>query len=305
VRVELRAPTLDDVEELAELANRETQELFGEREESADSVRLWLTDPDLDPATDARLALLDGRVVGYADINDRPEPKYWADLRVPLSEGDEVREALVDWLERRFTQRAAGNEGALLRFFAWSLDEPVKRLLEHRGHRLIRHSYRMRIDFAGELPEPEWPEGITLRTPTDADAQVVYETHQESFEDSWEHHRDPFEEWEHWLRGSDAFDPTLWFLAEDRGEPAGVALCKPHDAEEGFGWVSVLGVRRPWRRRGLGRALLLHAFHEFRRRGFSGVGLGVDASSLTGAVRLYENAGMRVARRSDIYEKTI
>lgn len=303
--VEVREPTLDDVESIAEVANRETDELFGEREESAGSVRLWLTDPDLDPATDARIAIFDGRVAGYADINDRPEPKYWADLRVPLSESDAVRETLFNWLEQRFEERATGQVGAVLRFFAWSPDEPVKRLLERSGYSLIRHSYRMRIDFSGDLPKPEWPEGVEVRTPTEADTKTVYETHQESFEDSWEHSRDPFEEWQHWLRGSDDFDPTLWFLAEEDGEPAGVVLCKPHDAEEGLGWVSVLGVRRPWRRRGLGRALLLHAFHEFRDRGFGAVGLGVDASSLTGAVRLYENAGMRVVRRSDIYERSL
>jgi ribosomal protein S18 acetylase RimI-like enzyme len=69
--------------------------------------------------------------------------------------------------------------------------------------------------------------------------------------------------------------------------------------------VRLLGVRRPWRRRGLGRALLLHAFGEFRRRGFSRSALGVDAESLTGANRLYERAGMHVAARFDIYEKVL
>jgi mycothiol synthase len=305
VNVEVRAPTLDDVEQLAELANRETGELYGEREETADSVRLWLTGPDLDPATDARIASAGDRIVGYADLGAHPEPKYWADLRVPLSESDDVRETLVDWLQSRFEERAAGRTGALLRFFAWSADEPVKRLLERSGYKLIRHSYRMRIDFSGALPEPEWPEGVTVRTVTDDDTMTVYETHQESFEDSWEHTRDPIEEWQHWMRSAGDFDPTLWFLAEEDGEPAGVALCKAHDAEEGLGWVRVLGVRRPWRRRGLGRALLLHGFHEFQRRGFTAVGLGVDASSLTGAVRLYENAGMSVVRRSDIYERAL
>lgn len=301
--VEVRAPTLDDVEQVAELANRETAELYGERAETADSVRLWLTGPDLDPATDARVAFVGDRIAGYADLSGHPEPKYWADLRVPRSERDDVRQALFEWLEGRFEERAAGRQGALLRFFAWSPDEPVKRLLEHSGYRLIRHSFRMRIDFSGAPPEPEWPEDVTVRNPTDSDMTTVYETHQESFEDSWEHARDPINEWQHWLRSSDDFDPTLWFLAEEDGHPAGVALSKPHDAEEGLGWVSVLGVRRPWRRRGLGRALLLHAFREFHRRGFTAVALGVDASSLTGAVRLYENAGMRVVRRSDIYEK--
>jgi len=51
--------------------------------------------------------------------------------------------------------------------------------------------------------------------------------------------------------------------------------------------------------------LLLHAFAEFRHRGLKGAVLGVDAESNTGANRLYEQAGMHVAARFDIYEKPV
>jgi len=191
-----------------------------------------------------------------------------------------------------------------MRAFAYEPDEPEKRALERHGYELIRHSYRMRIDFDDDPPPPEWPEGVTVRPATEADLETAYETQMEAFEDSWEHSREPYEEWSHWMVEED-LDLSLWFIAEGEGGVAGIALTKPHEAEAGPGWVRVLGVRRPWRRRGLGRALLLHVFQEYRRRGFHGVGLGVDAESLTGAVRLYENAGMRVFRRSDIYEKVL
>ena len=72
-----------------------------------------------------------------------------------------------------------------------------------------------------------------------------------------------------------------------------------------MGWVSTLGVRRPWRRKGLGLALLQHSFGEFHRRGKCRVGLGVDADSLTGATRLYEKAGMEVHRQYASYEKEL
>ena len=65
-----------------------------------------------------------------------------------------------------------------------------------------------------------------------------------------------------------------------------------------MGWVGTLGVRRPWRKRGIGLALLRHSFNEFYRRGKRKVGLGVDAQNLTGALRLYESAGMQSTRRS-------
>ncbi len=102
---------------------------------------------------------------------------------------------------------------------------------------------------------------------------------------------------------SDAeFDPGLWFLAEAGDDVAGIALCRPRPAEADAGVIRVLGVRRPWRRKGVGRALLLHAFAEFRRRGMRAAVLGVDAESLTGAQRLYASAGMHVARQSDVFE---
>ena len=72
-----------------------------------------------------------------------------------------------------------------------------------------------------------------------------------------------------------------------------------------MGWVSVLGVRPRWRRRGLASALLLHAFGEFHRRGRKRVGLGVDAENTTGAVALYERVGMRPVRRFDTWERPL
>lgn len=285
---------------LTNLINRDSDELYGEREESVESMRMWLTGPKLNPETDIRVAVIDGAFRGYVDIDDDPHPIYWVDLRVPLSESDDVRVALVHWAERRAQER----EGELLRFHTANTDDAIKGLLEARAYRLIRHFYRMRIELGGDMPEPYWPEGMTVRSATPADAKTVYEAHQESFEDHWEFSRRPFEEWEHWLM-REGFDPTLWFMVEDGQQLAAVALCREHEGEEGLGWVSVLGVRKQWRRKGLGRAMLLHCFHEFRRRSFHAAALGVDAESLTGANRLYESAGMHVVRQSDVYEKVL
>lgn len=69
-----------------------------------------------------------------------------------------------------------------------------------------------------------------------------------------------------------------------------------------MGWVSQLCVRKPWRQQGLGMALLLTAFNEFYRRGKKRAGLGVDATSLTNATRLYEKAGMHVTQKYNTYE---
>jgi mycothiol synthase len=213
--------------------------------------------------------------------------------------GDE----LAAWAERR----AAELVRSPARVFAnaWSENEKGKRLFERRGFRLVRHSYRMAIDLDSEPALPVWPDAVSVRTLQPGDERTFYEVHQETFEDHWEHTRRAYDEWAHWMLAPERFRPELWFLALDDDEPAGVSICFPDDVKEDVGWVAILGVRRPWRRRGVGRALLLHSFAEFGGLGFRRVQLGVDADSLTGAVRLYEAAGMHVVHRFDSYEKAL
>src|SRR6266581_2402036 len=116
-----------------------------------------------------------------------------------------------------------------------------------------------------------------------------------------------FAEWSYWLFTRDNFDPSLWFLAVDGDEIAGTALCR-HDVGDrgGTGWISGVGVRPRWRKKGLGLALLHHAFDEFYRRGVRRCSLSVDVQNLSGAIRLYERAGMHPSRRAEIrYEKEL
>jgi mycothiol synthase len=302
--VRLRAPTNGDVPELTRFMNQVSDELFGEADESEDEVRRFLSAPDLDPRKDIRIATADGGIAGYCDITGHPPPRYWIDLRVPLSGSDSAREALLSWAERRARERGAGQPDAVARVFSWSDDQPLNALVERSGYQLIRKSYRMRIELSGELEEPRWPDGVAVRPATEADEEAAYEAQMETFEDAWEHLREPIDDWRHWMVDTD-HDWSLWFVAEADGEVAGVALCRPRPADPDVGLVRVLGVRRAWRRRGVGRALLLHAFAEFRRRGARAVVLGVDAESLTGAHRLYESAGMKVYRQSNIYDKPL
>jgi predicted N-acetyltransferase YhbS len=117
----------------------------------------------------------------------------------------------------------------------------------------------------------------------------------------------PFDDWLKWRTSNPArYDPALWFIAEEDGQVAGTAICEPSSVEDpNMGWVGTLGVRRTWRKRGVGMALLQHSFRALYLRGRRKVGLGVDAASLTGATRLYERAGMRVNLQFDQYAKEV
>jgi ribosomal protein S18 acetylase RimI-like enzyme len=193
--------------------------------------------------------------------------------------------------------------GGRLFGFVTEKDEGLRHAYEEVGYEVIRHSFRMEIELGGVSSDPEPPEGIEIRTMREGEEEQVYEAHEQSFEDAWMHTREPFAQWQHWFVKDPSFDPSLWFVAEADGEIVGVSICRARENEPGLGWVRILGVLRSHRRRGIGEALLRHTFAEFKRRGFERVGLGVDAESPTGAVALYERAGMHVARTSLQLEK--
>jgi mycothiol synthase len=304
----LRPPHFDDAAEVAAVLNELSRAVHGRDDTTADEIRIWFSLPSLDLERDARVAVRpDGRIAAYADVGDAANERrrFWIDLRVPpQADSDELSRALLDAMEARAREDAAPD--AVVKVFLDAEQDDERARLEERGYQPVRHSFRM---FAALDTEPEpavWPEGIAVRTfEPGTDDERAYEAHQESFADQFEAVRDPYDEWRLWSFAA-PFDPALWFLAEDGDELAGVCFCRPErEGDPELGWVSVLGVRRPWRRRGLGRALLLHAFAELRRHGKHRVGLGVDGLSPTGAVRLYERVGMRVERRFDHYQRPL
>lgn len=169
------------------------------------------------------------------------------------------------------------------------------------GFKLVRHHWRMEINLEGPPTKEKWPAGVELR-PFDLATQdhSVYDAQEEAFRDHWGHFPRTYEHWQINNSAHPDFDPAQWHIAWAGEQIAGFSICR---LKEGFGWVAILGVRRPWRRQGLGMALLKHSFAEFYRRGVPRVGLSVDASNASGATRLYERAGMHVASEFLIHEK--
>ena len=221
---------------------------------------------------------------------------------LPEHRGNGIGTELRDRIEERareLAQAAPDGEEVWLGADAASTNESAQRFFEARGYELIRHFWEMVIDLDEEPPEPEWPEGIRLeRARRGIDERAVHAASDEAFADHWEHYPTPYEEWRKWMVESDNYDPSLWLLARDGDEIAGISLC---DLDPDEGWIGVLGVRRPWRRRGLATALLYQSFRDIRERGKPRAVLGVDAANPTGATQLYEGVGMRILNESLAY----
>ena len=69
--------------------------------------------------------------------------------------------------------------------------------------------------------------------------------------------------------------------------------------------MTLLGVNREARGRGIGAALLHGAFEAIAERRIPSVLLVVDAANSTGATALYERVGMRVVKRFDVWERAL
>ena len=239
------------------------------------------------------LAERDGRAVGYADVQ---LSDTHTDVDARALDADAVS-ALV----RASVDHA--NPSLPVWGYAPATDEPAAAAYAAEGFSVIRHSFTMLTRLDSEPEAPEWPEGVAVRPWQEGDDPTFHAALQDTFAEHFGFEPRPYDEWLQATEVQPETDRTLWFLALAEGEAAGFAQCAWHSSgDRTFGWVNELGVRTAWRRRGLGLALLRHAFAEFHRRGATRVGLGVDGENTTGAVRLYERAGMHVTRRYDTWE---
>ena len=274
-----------DAEEVAALF----VEAFGDaRRMDSEEIRSWIDNEEI-KSENCCVLEEDGRIVGYGDLWEEDEVVQ-LDVAAPSR-----WEPFLDWAEER-----AG--GRRTRLYVPDGHE-LARLAERRGYKLWRSSYTMEVDLpvAGAVV----PEGIELRTyDPDRNAETVRAALNEAFAE------DPFwnevsaSNFREFYVKSRGFDPALWLLAWAGEELTGLVLAySERVGDPGLGWVGTLAVRSRWRRRGLGEALLRAAFAALHERGFRRAGLGVDTQNVTGALRLYERAGMRPVRRYDNWEK--
>jgi mycothiol synthase len=305
----VRPPTAEDAEIIRDLiAAFDMAHLgFADALTPQDVLNDWHGE---DPSTNGWLFFApDGTLAGYGMVGDQGSGQLWTDGYVrPGYEGRGIGAAILRFSEARACELvAAAPEGARV-VLANSIllgDERAAQLFEAHSYTFVRVHYRMAIEMSEQPPAPAWPEGMTLRAfVRGQDERAVFDCVEEAFSDHWGHVPRQFEDWIERTRRP-GFDPSLWFLAVDVTDPsriAGVSLCRKNSDQ---GWLNTLAVRRPWRKRGLGTALLHHTFAEFWRRGERKVGLGVDSQNLTGALRLYEGAGMRPTMRIATYEKEL
>ena len=205
--------------------------------------------------------------------------------------------AMLEWLEEESAAR-----GRRPRASALAADRRAAELMTGRGYEQVRHFYVMSLDLESPPAEPDWPAGFSVSTMRPGDERTVHAVLEEAFAEHWGHDQRTFEDWSVHNLDQPWWDPSLVYLVREGDE---VVAAEIGAIRFGAGFVGVIGTRKPWRGRGLGKALLLRAFGDLYARGERRITLAVDAGNETGATQLYRSVGMHVAWQSDVYERSL
>lgn len=271
-----------------------------------------------DPARDIILAEVDGETVAYARL-------YWTDQ----VEGGRTYESFgfvhPDWRRRglgtamhrhneaRLREVAAGHDAPGPRWyasFAVDTDVGARRILEAAGYRPVRYYQDMLVESLAGVEAPPLPVGIEIRPVTRDQYRAIWDAAAEAFRDEWGESEWAEEDRERFERDPKHADPAMWRVAWDGNEVAGVVITiDPVEENEAFGrrraYVDSVSVRRPWRRRGVARALLASSLVAAREAGFTAAELGADSANPSGAVSLYESLGFRRIRGHTAFRKPL
>ena len=307
----LRPARLSDAEAVVQMLNEETEALIGVP--LADMH--WVTNPWTAPDADQHVyeVMVDpgGAIVAYIQVEFHPpHTEVFGIGAVALTHhgrglGAAALEAIEDHAGR-LAGRAGAGQPVMMRMGALADEPRVSALLRERGYVEVRRFSRMQIDF-DSTPEPPAPvAGVDIRQFVHGQEGEVFRCLVEAFEDHWGDEQETEEGWIHHHMAEDRLFPDLWLLAWQGDQLAGALVARPTAVQEPtHGYVGELGVRRAFRGRGIGEALLRESFGRFYDRGCQGALLHVDSDSPTGANRLYERVGMTVTPQFATWEKVL
>ena len=299
----IRPATMDDIDAVAGVLAAEDLAATGAVFYDADFVRLVWSGGVIDMPNDTWVVETpSGGVIGHANVGceSGDVAEAWGVVH-PDHRGLGIGSRLLDLVDGRAAELLP--RGGRLQQSVSDTDLVVPRMLRARGFERARTFRHMQIELDGSAPSADPPAGIEIG-PIDPnrDVPTVKSLFDEAFRGDWGYSEISFEEWRARNVEDRDYDPGLWLLATEDGEPVG-ALTAVVSGDRG--WVLELAVASPWRGRGVGSAMLRRSFASFVERGLSRVMLNVDSKNPTGAVGVYERVGMRAVRGWDVYEKRL
>lgn len=269
-----------------------------------------------DPHQDMIFAEVRGETVGYGRGSwyRQPDGTYLHELFghvAPAWRCRGIGRAILRWTEDRQRQVAREQADAGPHLFQVEIrdsEQGIAELLLSEGYAVARRWYLMTRPLDGEIPDAPLPEGLEVRPVTPDQYSLIWAADIEAFRDHWGFAEPPAGAYEEWLEDPVAMMSDLWQIAWDGDQVVGQVrsfINHQENIDRGRlrGYTECISVRRPWRRRGLARALILRSLRILKEQGMTEAALGVDTENVSGALRLYERCGFRPALRGALYRK--
>ena len=268
-----------------------------------------------DPQTDMLFAEVNGQVIAYGRI-------WWDELvdgiRLyhpfgflhPDWRHKGIGSALWEAAENRSRQVAAGHPKETPKFFQaepFQTEKDLIALLESRGYQPVRYETHMVRDLSEPFPEAPMLPGLEVRPVKPEHLRPIFAASNEAFRDHWGTRDESEEEYKAQQENPD-FHPELWKVAWEGDQVASV-IHNFIDEDENVeykrkrGYTEGICTRRPWRKKGVARSLLVQSMQMFKDMGMTETALSVDSQNLSGAFRLYEGVGYRKVKQQTIYRK--
>ena len=289
-----------------------------ERTTNVDDVaRTYRHLENCDPQTDMLIAEVNGQVIAYGRI-------WWDDLLDGIRLYHPFGFLHPDWRhkgissamwaagEQRIYEIAATHPKETPKFFQvepFDTEKDMVALLESRGYQPARYETHMVRDLGEPFPEAPMPSGLEVLPVKPEQLRHIFEASNEAFRDHWGS-RDESEEEYKSQQESPEFHPELWKVAWDGDQMAGVVHNfvvekENEEYQRKRGYTEGICVRRPWRKRGLARALIVQSMKMFQSMGMTETALSTDSQNISGAFRLYESVGYRKVKQQILYRKPI
>lgn len=260
-----------------------------------------------DPATDVLVAEVEGRIVGYSTAAWWTETDgTWVYLTLgwvlPECRGRGIGTAMLHWTEDRLRHLAASHptQGkATLAANASETEVDAAALLAHEDYRVVFSVIELGMDDLSLLRTFPLPEGFVTRPVVSADLPSLYRSIDDAYLGDPFSESEPYEAW-----AEKQTDLSTWHVAWDAAT-GGIAGQVQAVLSKGRGEIAEVSVGVPYRRRGLGRALLSRALLGLRAQGIAEALVHTLAENPHRSWHLYESVGFRVVKRFPRYRKPL
>ncbi|MBM7660246.1 mycothiol synthase [Bacillus mesophilus] len=302
----VRSPQMTDAERVTEFVATVDIDEFGFPDiEVQDVIDLWNELSLTDDVWVIETRSAPNQVVGYGFVEKTGENRLYSSAFVhPNYRGKGIGSHLLQLIDTRASEIKNSTQNSLtLDNVVPATNKDAINLVSGNGYHFHTLYQRMRIDMS-ELPEVVSPsEGLEIKPyQAERDSFILHAAHQDSFQDTRGFTPVSFEDWMK-QKTTINFDQSFWFVAYADNEVVGFIICKIFDGQDVY--IDSLGVKRDYRKHGLGLALINTVFREAFQRGNKTVLISVDSDSLTKANLLYEKAGFKTLFKVAMFQKEV